>query len=170
VINYLSTKKITVNTVGKNQVLFLTIKTTKMNCQLCRKEIDAYRGGKLPADMMTQVESHLKTCEACAEILRLQAITDRVMNLEKETQSDPFMSTRIMALINNTEAQGYKTRTTFTRALKPVLVTVSMAAAILYGVLMGNLSNPGSNREKIPLELALIDDATIESLNILTNE
>ena len=37
-----------------------------MNCQLCQKELDAYRDGKLPRDMMTQVESHLKACEACA--------------------------------------------------------------------------------------------------------
>lgn len=141
-----------------------------MNCQLCRKEIDAYRGGKLPADMMTQVESHLKTCEACAEVLRLQAIADRVMNHEKETQSDPFLSTRVMALINNNEEQEYNKRTVFTMLLKPVLITVSMAAAIFIGVLMGNLSYPGRNSEPIPVELALIDDATIESLNILTNE
>lgn len=141
-----------------------------MNCQLCRKEIDAYQEGKLPSDMMTQVESHLKTCATCTEVLRLQAIADRVMNHEKEMQSDPFLSTRVMALINNNEEQEYKTRTIYTRLLKPVLVTVSMAAAIFSGVLMGNLSYPGSNREPIPVELALIDDATIESLNILINE
>lgn len=141
-----------------------------MNCQLCRKEIDAYREGKLPSDMMTQVESHLKTCATCAEVPKLQAIADRVMNHEKETQSDPFLSTRVMALINNNEEQEYRTRTVFTTLLKPVLVTVSMAAAIFSGVLMGNLSYHGSNREPIPVELALIDDATIESLNILTNE
>lgn len=141
-----------------------------MNCQLCRKEIDAYRGGKLPDDMMTQVESHLKTCEACAEMYKLQVIADKVFNQEKKAQSDPFLSTRVMALINNKEDQECKTRTTFTRVLKPVLVTVSMAAGILYGVFMGNLSYPRSNREKIPVELALIDDATIESLDILTNE
>ncbi len=132
--------------------------------------MDAYRDGKLPRDMMTQVESHLKACETCSGIYRLQVLADKVIDQEKELQPDPFLATRVMTRIDNLEGSGYKPATAFIRVLKPVLVTVSMAAAIFFGIMLGNLSSPVTDRETIPVELALIDDATIESVNILSNE
>jgi hypothetical protein len=45
-----------------------------------------------------------------------------------------------------------------------------MAAAIFFGIVLGNLSRPATSREKLPVELALIDDATIESVYTLSNE
>ena len=117
-----------------------------MNCQLCQKEMDAYRDGKLPRDMMTQVESHLKACETCSGIYGLQLLADKVMDQEKELQSDPFLATRVMAGIDNLEDSGYKPATVFIRVLKPVLVTVSMAAAIFFGIMLGNLSRPATEQ------------------------
>jgi len=157
-------------TVGKNIVLFLTIKITKMNCQLCQKELDAYRDGKLQGDMKIQVESHVKACETCSGIFRLQLLADKVIDREKEIQADPFRITRIMAGIDNLKSSGYEPANPFIRVLKPVLVTVSMAAAIFFGIMLGNLSEPVTDRDAIPVELALIDDASIESVNILLNE
>ena len=150
--------------------MFLTIKTIKMNCQLCQKEMDAYRDGKLPRDMMTQVNSHLKACEACSGIYRLQVLADKVIDQEKEIESDPFLATRVMAGIDNLKGSGYEPANAFIRVLKPVLVTASMAAAIFFGIMLGNLSQPVTDREIIPVELALIDDVAIESVNILSNE
>jgi len=141
-----------------------------MNCQLCQKESDAYREGKLPPDTRTQVEAHLKVCEKCAESYRLQTLAERVINHEKEILSNPFLSTRIMTGIENIETPGYKTIPAFRRILKPALVSVSLAAAILYGVMVGNIYQSVQSKNSIPVELALIDDATIESVNILSNE
>ncbi len=141
-----------------------------MNCQLCQKELDSYRDAKLTHDMRTQVESHLKECETCSGIYRLQILADKVMDQEKELQPDPFIATRIMASIESLENSDYKPAKVFERVLKPVLVTVSMAAAIFFGVMLGNLSRSATNRETIPVELALIDDAAIELVNILSNE
>ncbi|MFZ0282180.1 MAG: zf-HC2 domain-containing protein [Bacteroidales bacterium] len=140
-----------------------------MNCQLCQKDLDAYREGKLPRDMKTQVESHLRTCETCSGIYQLQILADKVMDQEKELQSDQFLATRVMAGIENPEDYKYR-GAALIRLLRPVLYTVSMAAAILSGIMFGNLSRPATNREKIPVELALINDAAIESVNILLNE
>jgi hypothetical protein len=141
-----------------------------MNCQLCQKEMDAYRDGKLPRDMKTQVESHMEVCEICSGIYRLQMLADKVIDQEKELQSDPFLTTRVMARIDTLEGSGNKSATLFTRVLKPALVTLSMAAAIFFGIMLGNLSRPVTERKIIPVELALIDDASIESVNILLNE
>jgi hypothetical protein len=141
-----------------------------MNCQLCQKEMDGYREGKLPRDMMTQVESHMETCEACSGIYRLQVLAEKVMDQEKELQPDPYIAMRVMTRIDNLEGSGYKPATVYTKVLQPLLVTASMAASIFFGIILGNLSYPVPDREKIPVELALIDDIAIESVNILTNE
>ena len=64
-----------------------------MNCQLCQKESDAYREGRLPGDMKTQVEAHLRICIKCSESYQLQTLADKVINHEKELLSDPFLVT-----------------------------------------------------------------------------
>jgi len=141
-----------------------------MICQLCQKELDAYRDGKLPGDTKIQVESHLKACGTCSGIYRLQLLADKVIDREKELQVDPFRITRIMAGIDNLKGSGYEPANPFIRVLKPVMVTASMAAAIFFGIMLGNLSEPVADRDAMPVELALIDDASIESVNILLNE
>ena len=141
-----------------------------MNCQLCQKESDAYRGDKLSHDMRIQVESHLKTCVTCSEIYRVIAISDKVFNHEKEMQANPFLATRIMARIGSPEFDKDKNIPVYTWILKPALITLSMAAAIFLGIVVGNLSRPTDMNEVLPLELALIDDAAIESVDILSNE
>jgi predicted anti-sigma-YlaC factor YlaD len=120
--------------------------------------------------MKTQVESHLRACETCSGIYKLQILADKVIDQEKDLQPDHFLATRVMASIENLEDSRYKPANAFIRLLKPALVTVSMAAAIFFGIMLGNLTLPATNIEKIPVELSLIDDASIESVNILSNE
>jgi hypothetical protein len=45
-----------------------------------------------------------------------------------------------------------------------------LAAAIFFGVTIGNIYKPAGSGNTIPVELALIDDAAIESVDILSNE
>ncbi len=132
--------------------------------------MDSYRDGKLTRDMKTQVESHLKECETCSEIYRLQILAEKVINQEKELQTDPFLALRIMANIESLENSDYKSDRVFKRVLNPILVTISVAAAIFFGIMMGDLSRTAISRMPIPVELALIDDANIESVNILSIE
>ena len=141
-----------------------------MNCQLCQKELEAYREGILPSDMKTQVESHLETCEKCKQIYSLQILADKVIITEKELDPDPFLVTRVMAQIENLEEQEYESGIMLTRILRPVMVTILLAGAVFFGILLGNLSRPAGSREKIPVELALINDSALESVIILSNE
>jgi anti-sigma factor RsiW len=141
-----------------------------MNCQLCQKFSDAYYKGNLPDDTKTQVEDHLATCNECAESYKILALADRVINEEKELLSNPFLITRIMERIENIETPLIKTIPVYKRIIRPVIITASLAAAIFMGIMIGNIYKPGSNLQVIPLELALIDDASIESVNILSNE
>lgn len=141
-----------------------------MNCQLCQTLSDAFREGKLPADTNTQVENHLSACNECALSYKIQALADRVINQEKELFSNPFLITRIMERIENPETHLFKTIPASDRVLRSAFITASLAAAIFLGVMMGNIYKPAVANYKIPLELALIDDAKIESVSNLSNE
>lgn len=141
-----------------------------MNCQLCQKELDAYHGGRLSDDMRTQVEAHLKLCAECAESFRIELFADSVINKEKVIDPDDNLTSRIMARIENPEETGYRTISLFGRILKPALIMTSMAAAIFAGVLIGNIYTPSDRNMSRPVELALIDDIAIESVDILSNQ
>jgi hypothetical protein len=141
-----------------------------MNCQLCQKELDAYRGGRLSDDMKTQVEAHLKLCAECAESNEIQLLTDSIINLEKVISPDNYLTSRIMTRIENHEVTGYRNISPLIRIVKPALIMTSMAAAIFAGVLIGNIYKPPVRDISRPVELVLIDDAAIESVDILSNQ
>jgi anti-sigma factor RsiW len=141
-----------------------------MNCQICRKESDAYLGGRLSDDMRSQIEAHLQVCEECAKDYKMQSLTEKVINQEKTINPDFHLTSRIMTRLENSEYKVQKTTSPFTRVVKPAIIMVSMAAAIFAGVMIGNIYKPSYRVLSKPVELALMDDMTIESVNILSND
>ncbi|HPY67707.1 MAG TPA: zf-HC2 domain-containing protein [Bacteroidales bacterium] len=139
-----------------------------MNCQLCQEKLDAYLEGTLPSDMKTQVDSHLNGCKTCKHFYNILFLADRVIDSEKKLEPDPFLVTRVMAKIENKETSV--SENLFIKILRPVLITSSLAAAILFGVMLGNLSLPENNIRAIPAELAMINDASLESIDNLSQE
>jgi hypothetical protein len=138
-----------------------------MNCELCHKEFDAWHKDLLTPAMRDQVETHLKECSECNEFYKVQILTDRVIAREKGLQINPYLSTRVMAEIGKSQAEN---KVFFPGILKPVLITVSMAAAVFLGVMMGSIPQRNLNGNELPLELSLIDDAGLESIDVLLNE
>jgi anti-sigma factor RsiW len=141
-----------------------------MNCQLCQKESDAYHEGRLSDDMKTKVEAHLAVCKKCAESYKLQMLAERAINKEKELLPNPFLQTRIMARIENPETSHYRDVPAYMSALRLAVIATSLAAAIFVGVVMGNIYKPSSRVKAIPVELTLINDAAIESVDVLSYE
>jgi len=137
-----------------------------MNCQSCQKESEAYRANKLSADKRTQVEAHLEICKDCVNNYSIGSIIDTVINREKETISNPFLATRVMAVLETRENGSMVRKSIFNRVLRPAIITISMAAAILSGVMLGNIYQV--NIKPLPFEISLIDDSTIESLDFLS--
>jgi predicted anti-sigma-YlaC factor YlaD len=141
-----------------------------MNCQLCRKESEKYHEGKLSDVFRIQVESHLQQCTECAEIYKIESIADSMIYQERSISSDSDLTARIMYRIENLEDQGRLISKPFKRVLQPALIITSLAAAIFIGLLIGNIYKPAGTVISRPVELSLIDDATIESVDILSNE
>jgi predicted anti-sigma-YlaC factor YlaD len=143
-----------------------------MNCELCQKELDAYLEGRLPEGTRAQVKEHLKSCNGCAEIYNVLILAERVIGEEKGIQSNPYLSTRIMAGIEKLEQkqENFQLLPVYNRALKPLLITVSIAAAVLIGFLAGSIYKPMYTDNKIPVELTYINDASLESIELIANE
>jgi len=141
-----------------------------MNCRICQEESENYRGGKLPDDLRIQVERHLKECPECADIYKMDSIADSIINKEKELVPSTDLTDRIMDKIENADYYDNRFSLPFRRALRPALLITSMAAAIFVGVLIGNIYKPAATSFSRPLELSLMDDAAIESIDILSNE
>jgi len=141
-----------------------------MKCQLCQENLEAYQEDRLSSGMINQVESHLKTCDSCKRLSEIQILAGRVISVEKETDADPFLATRVMAQIERLDTESFENIPLVSRILRPALITLSLSAAVLFGIMLGNLSRPAGNAGKIPLELALINDASLESVDILSLE
>ena len=141
-----------------------------MNCQLCQKVSDSYHEGKLSDDMKIQVDAHLKICKDCREQYNIEILAYRIIGEEKEVEFNPFLATRIMAQIENLESERTKTGPLLEKILRPVLITGFLSIALFSGVVIGNLYNSNNYGESIPEELALINDVTLESVNLLLNE
>lgn len=137
----------------------------KMDC-IYRNRIGYYIEGKPGREEKLSFEDHLAHCPECMELVQLQKMLDGIIDEEKNIAPDPHLSDRIMTRI---ESSGKETGSTLVRILSPVAVTISVAAAIFAGVLIGNISAKPEVKP-VPVELTLMDDIAMESVNILTNE
>lgn len=143
-----------------------------MNCELCQQQLPGYLGGSLPVESRIEVEKHLEGCRECMDQYRLLVLSARVMEEEKNTAMNPFLSTRVMAGINAWERMKEETQPAPSpvRLLKPLLIGFSVAAAIFAGILMGNLYKPLPAAKPVPAEMAYMDDALIESTSLFAND
>lgn len=141
-----------------------------MNCQSCQRESDYYLKGSMPYEERMQVEEHLRTCSECNKEYRMLILADRVINQEKEELSNPFLTTRIMAMIDNSDILPDEKKSYYHRALKPAILALTFTTSVLTGILIGNIYEPVGNRDKIPYELTIVNDASIESVDLFLEE
>lgn len=137
-----------------------------MNCSFCRERLDQYSRGKLGNEDKLSFESHLHACQECRKLLNVLILADRIIEEEKKVIPDVYLSAKIMAKISNLEKENVPL---LIRFLKPALATISVAAAITAGVLIGNFRS-GTADNAMPIELVLMNDAEMESVNDLAAE
>jgi predicted anti-sigma-YlaC factor YlaD len=141
-----------------------------MNCQLCQKESEAYHEGKVSPDLRAQIEFHLSECNKCLEIFNVQILALRIIDHEKELCPNPFIVTRIMTQLDNVDSSAYRAAGGLIKVLRPALIVTSLAAAVFFGIIIGNIYRPSETRYLIPLELKLINDASIEAVDVFSFE
>lgn len=140
-----------------------------MNCSLCKENLEAYREQRLPVSIRTQVENHLQNCSGCKAIYQMEVLAYKVVEEEKETQPNPFLATRVMVGIEALEMPASTRVPVYRKIIKPALISLSLSAAVTLGVLVGSLYQPGSDHEKVPVELSYVNDALLESVDLLSD-
>jgi len=143
-----------------------------MNCKYYQKEFEKYLKGSLPEGTRLQVAAHINGCTACNKELRLLELAENIINDEKRLESNPFLSTRVMAMIDEMEQKPKVPvfYNIFGKVFKPVLITVTLTAALLLGIFAGSLNSPSDQSVQIPDEISYMDDAFIESLDLFLTE
>ena len=139
-----------------------------MNCNYYQDEFEKYLDGSLPESDRQYLEIHLKSCHKCSEQFRITKLSEMVFSEEKSFESNPFLSTRVMAQLEANKT--YKAKSfaeILTRnVLRPVLISAVIAIAVILGISIGNLSITEYISQQVPDEILYMDDAVIESLDL----
>jgi predicted anti-sigma-YlaC factor YlaD len=143
-----------------------------MNCKSCRNELDEYLGGRLTEKTRKEVEQHLGECSTCSLLLSRLRLADQVIESERNTESNPFLSTRVMAAIDSIEnSRMVKPLPSFAgKFLKPALITISVTAAVFLGILAGNIGRNYLAASQIPEEIVYLNDSDMESVSLYITE
>ena len=143
-----------------------------MNCQQCQQNVDAYLEKRLPENKIAEVKKHLEVCSACSELVLFGEIAEKVITEEKALNVNPYLAVRVMTQINISKLskKGYKSIGSFTGFLRPVLIAASISVAVFLGIIEGNQYQSTSISNEISDEIAYINDANLESLDVFINE
>lgn len=140
-----------------------------MNCSDCQKNIVVYLEEKLPYDKLSTTATHLENCKECSFLYQEMESAYYLIEAEKSVVCNPFITTRVMAAIEKGEIEQNK-EPVFKRILQTSLIVVSIAMAVFGGIEAGNLYTVMPKRNAIPEEMAVMNDAKLESLNSFTTE
>jgi hypothetical protein len=75
-------------------------------------------------------------------------LVDDFIQAERRTESNPFLATRIMAVLEQSQSQNTKR---LSPVLKTILVGCSLAVTIFTGILAGNLYKSGNESASVML-------------------
>lgn len=140
-----------------------------MNCSVCENNLNGYLEGKLPTELTKKVINHLKHCESCQQLYKAIRMLDQLIIEEKETSPSPYLTSQVMNLIQRKDI-AITGESKFQRILQPLFIAASITVAVLVGNRFGNLYNSAKTEKQVPVELALMDDLAMESVNMLTQE
>lgn len=139
-----------------------------MDCKLCIDELDAFLEGTLPEARRLSVEEHLNSCEECRRNYNAMRMANEVILEEKLIRSNPYLSTRIMSVLNE-EMQPDADRNipAYQKVVQTSLIGLAIAASVFIGIMAGNVYKPYPQLN-VPEEMIYMNDAVLESVNVFT--
>jgi len=139
-----------------------------MECRLIQSKAEWYLQGNLNPEEIAGFQHHLENCRTCAQFYSLYVIHEKHITVEKATGSSPFLSSRVMAAIEQQDCHGYHLERSLLFKAKPILVAASLLVAVFLGVMAGSLA--GSPIQAAEAELFYLDDASLELVQYLNEE
>ncbi len=97
-------------------------------------------------------------------------LVDRIIDEERNVQPNPFLATRIMASVEALDRVEVGRPNVFLhKVLKPVFISISIAAAAFFGVITGGAYQVDAPHGQVPVELSYLNDAKMESVDFYAN-
>ena len=141
-----------------------------MNCTDYQDKFDRYVEGRLTDNLRQEIDDHIENCFECRELLALTELSELVFREEKKIESNPFLSSKIMAQLEDKQRARSESEILSIRVLRPILVAASIILAVILGISVGNMSSSVYLSHQLPDELIYINDAEIESLSLFITE
>jgi predicted anti-sigma-YlaC factor YlaD len=153
----------------KNKLIVSKEQNKRMNCSICEKNLNDYLEGKLSSDLSKEVKYHFENCETCQELYRALRLVEQIIQEEKGIMPSPYLTNKVMDLIHpKNKIIGRASK--FQRNLQPLLIAASITLALLGGIKAGNIYSSVKIVKQVPIELVLMDDLSMESVNMITQE
>jgi predicted anti-sigma-YlaC factor YlaD len=138
-----------------------------MNCSICEKELNNYLERKLTPDLMKEMRQHLEHCRSCQDLYDVLLSIDQLIMEDKKIVPSSDLTNRVMNSIRPV-SMIIRIETKFQRVLQPLLIAASITLAVLGGMTIGNIYSSTKSAQKVPIELALMDDLSMESFDMIT--
>lgn len=107
-----------------------------MTCKEFRNNLEDHRLGRLPDPMKEAVETHVLGCKSCKAYVKAMESLDVFIAGARNATPDPFVSTRILQRLETEYLrQASPKKTAWPLLLKPVAITLALAAGMLIGTL-----------------------------------
>lgn len=140
----------------------LKYKLKQMDCRDLGYDIFLYAENLLTGNRKEILERHLVDCKECRDFLGYVKVSLQVLEDEKQTEANPFLSTRILAA-KEAEEQLKPVVRRWAPALAFVILFV---AAIFGGITLGKLYSQtiASSGSDVQEEMSYIDDLEQEQI------
>lgn len=128
-----------------------------MNCSQARKLFIFFIEKELPAAEQNIVSEHITSCNSCQELYSKMQATLELIPVQKQTNPNPFLYSRIEATLAAVEESSPENAPIIIRILKPALISIAVAGSVFIGFLLGNnfyqetdsVSSEGSSIQEI---------------------
>lgn len=138
-----------------------------MDCLNCEKHMNYFLEGKLSPDQTAAVEQHMNSCPSCLELHNTLLFVEQLIQKDRRVVPSSGLTDRVMNSIL-AENKIIRLETRIQQILQPLLIAASITLAILGGISIGNSYNGNKSAQNVPIELALMDDLSIESFDMIT--
>ena len=121
-----------------------------MDCKKVHKNIIQYLDKELTPETVTEIATHVQSCDACQKLLFEMEKTYEIIKTEQKAEFDPFFYTRLEARMEKESTQEGILKPKLVPALRYAIVTMVILISMATGAFLGlgfrsDASQPAEN-------------------------
>ncbi|MCE1197736.1 MAG: zf-HC2 domain-containing protein [Marinilabiliales bacterium] len=137
-----------------------------MECSEFKDQLQSMLDGQLSAAERSRMENHQQQCPRCAAELGWMQQFYGAIEQERRVTPSTELTDRILDQWALNRLKGRERNLVFGR-VERLFIAASILIAILGGVKIGDLIHKMETKDRVPMELALLDDLAMEDIGAL---